>query len=142
MSKLRDILLERKAEISRKVVPLATEIARIKEQLSKMQSELEVWKFELEQIHFALKAVDETEAKNSQITIMDAVMAVLEDHPEGMTALEILAEINTRYFGGRIARSSLSPQLSRLKDRDKKIDLRGKRWFARSTEPTLFAPKS
>jgi hypothetical protein len=66
---------------------------------------------------------------------------VLKDHEnDGMTAMEILAEINTRYFGGRIVRPSLSPQLSRLKDRDRKIELRGNRWFPLPSEPTLFSP--
>lgn len=140
MSKLRNMLLDQRAEISRGIMPLVSDITRLREKLSQKQMELETWKAELEKINSALKAVDDTEAR-SHITIMDAVMEVLADRPDGMTALEILAEINTRYFGGRIIRSSLSPQLSRLKDRHKKIELRGNRWFALPAEPTLFAPK-
>jgi hypothetical protein len=63
---------------------------------------------------------------------------VLKDHPDGMTALEILHEINTRYFAGRIERTSLSPQLSRLKDRDGKIVLKGNRWLLLPEAPQLF----
>jgi chromosome segregation ATPase len=137
MSKLRDLLLDRRSEISGKVAPLVSDIARLKEALSKKQSELAAWNAELDQIHSALKAVDETETK-SQLTIKQAVIEALKDHPEGMTALEILAEINTRYFGGRIIRSSLSPQLSRLKDDDRKIDLRGNKWFLLPEQPSLF----
>ena len=137
MGKLRDLLLDRRSEISGKIAPLASDIARLKESLLQKQSELAAWNAELEQIHSALKAVDETETK-SQLTIKQAVIEVLKDHLEGMTALEILAEINTRYFGGRIIRSSLSPQLSRLKDDDGKIDLRGNKWFLLPEQPSLF----
>lgn len=73
---------------------------------------------------------------------LEAVLEVLKLNPEGMTALEILAEINRRYFDGKIVRTSLSPQLSRLKDRDHKIVLRGNRWYSLAEQPTLFTPKS
>jgi hypothetical protein len=142
MSKLRDLLLNQKSEISAKVVPLVAEVARMKEALATKQSLLEGLRLELEQIHSALKAVESAEAKNRQITIMEAVLNVLNENPQGMTALEILAEINTRYFGGSLRRTSLSPQLSRLKDRDKKIELRGNVWFRLPDEPSLFSPKS
>jgi len=47
-------------------------------------------------------------------TIKEAVLDILKPGPKGMTALEILAEINRRY-GADYPRTSLSPQLSRLK---------------------------
>lgn len=89
----------------------------------------------------ALLAVDKAEANTNKPKIMEAVLEVLRDREDGMTALEILAEINTRYFGGRIARSSLSPQLSRLKDKHGKIDLRGNKWFLLPQQPTLFVDR-
>lgn len=142
MSKVRNILLDERSEISRKVIPLTSDIARLREQLSLKQHELSQWTAMLEQINSALKALDEAETRTSKPSIMDAVMEVLKDHEaDGMTAMEILAEINTRYFGGKLLRSSLSPQLSRLKDRRKKIELRGNRWFPLPSEPTLFPPK-
>jgi hypothetical protein len=137
MGSLRDILLSRKSDINQQIMPLTSEIARMREALSSKLSELADLNAELDQIHSALKAVKETEVKG-QLTIMQAVLEVLQDRPDGMTALEILAEINTRYFGGRIVRPSLSPQLSRLKDRDEKIELKGKKWFLRPEEPLLF----
>lgn len=137
MSSARDLLLNRRSEISGQVTPLVADIARLREALAKKQSELAAWNAELDQIHSALKAIEETETR-SQLTIMQAVLEVLRDHPEGMTAYEILREINARYFGGNVVRTSLSPQLSRLKDRDRKIDLDGNRWFLLPQEPTLF----
>jgi chromosome segregation ATPase len=142
MNRLRDLLLNERSEISQKVVPLVSDIARLKEALSQKQAELAHWSSQLDQIASAIKAVDEAATRTSKPTIMQAVLEVLKDHEvEGMTAQEILAEINTRYFAGRIPRSSLSPQLSRLKDRDEKIELRGNRWYPLPAEPTLFAPK-
>jgi hypothetical protein len=141
MSKVRNLLLDERSEISRKVMPLITDIARLREMLSKKQGELAVWNAELEKINSAIQAVDKAEANTNKPTIMEAVLEVLKDHEDGMTAMEILAEINTRYFAGRILRSSLSPQLSRLKDRHHKIELRGNRWYPLPEEPTLFTPK-
>lgn len=140
MAKLRDLLLEQRSDISRRVMPLVSEITRLRETLANKQAELAVWRAELEQVNSALKAVDDAEARTGKPTIMEAVLEVLNDHDDGMTAMEILAEINARYFGGSIVRSSLSPQLSRLKDRHKKIELRGNRWFPLPSEPTLFSP--
>jgi hypothetical protein len=137
MSSARDLLLNRRSEISGQVTPLVADIARLKEALSQKQSELAAWNAELDQIHSALKAIEETETR-SQLTIMQAVLEVLKDHPDGMTAYDILREINARYFGGRIVRTSLSPQLSRMKDRDGKIELKGNKWFLLPQEPSLF----
>jgi hypothetical protein len=141
MSKVRNLLLDERSEILRKAEPLTADIARLREMLTQKQAELSQWNGMLEQINSALKAVDEAEARTSKPSIMESVMEVLKDHEvDGMTALEILAEINARYFGGKLLRSSLSPQLSRLKDRHKKIELRGNRWFPLPSEPTLFSP--
>lgn len=47
-------------------------------------------------------------------TIKEAVIDILKPGPKGMTAVDILAEINRRY-NADYPRTSLSPQLSRLK---------------------------
>lgn len=52
-------------------------------------------------------------------TIKQMVTLILEDHPSGLEALEIIEKIKVR-FNEDIMRTSLSPQLSRLK-RDKKL---------------------
>jgi hypothetical protein len=137
MSKLRDILLEEREELLKVYRPLEAELKAVRFELYEKQQKLALMAAEIEKINLALKAVEEAD-KRPQITIMEAVLEVLQDRPEGMTALEILAEINTRYFGGRVVRSSLSPQLTRLKDRDHKIHLEGNKWFLGGQEPTLF----
>jgi hypothetical protein len=141
MGGVRDMLLARKKEISAKVAPLFIETARLRKSLIETEGIITELAGELRQIDTALKALDTAAAKKKPITIMEAVLEILRDKPNGMTAQEILAELNEKYFDGKIARHSLSPQLSRLKDRRKKLELRGNVWFRLPDEPSLFAPK-
>jgi hypothetical protein len=137
MGTVRDLLLTRRNELTVQREPLAADVTRLREQLSVKQSQLLDLTLEIDQIDSALKAVEDTETK-SQLTIKQAVLEVLKDRADGMTALDILAEINTRFFSGRVTRTSLSPQLSRLKDDDGKIELKGNKWFYLPPQPNLF----
>jgi hypothetical protein len=142
MSDIKQLLLKRRVEVAAKLPAL--EVTRDKHRGAWMEAiaALTATKQELEKIDLALKTLEDAEAKSAQPTIMNAVLEVLKQQPEGMTALEILDEINSRYFNGKYVRTSLSPQLSRLKDRDRKITLRGNRWYLLAEEPSLFTPKS
>jgi hypothetical protein len=103
--------------------------------------QLETQKEKAKKIEVLITTLAAANAKSAKPTIMHAVLIVLREARNGMTALEILDEINSRYFEGKILRTSLSPQLSRLKDRDRKIILRGNRWYLTDEEPPLFASK-
>lgn len=59
-------------------------------------------------------------------TIQTMIVDVLRDFPGGLEALEIVRHIRERY-GRDVPRTSLSPQLSRLKT-DGVIDLENKTW--------------
>lgn len=49
-------------------------------------------------------------------TIIESVFAILSEvDPDGLTALEILERLNARWWGGSLKRTSLSPQLSRMR---------------------------
>jgi hypothetical protein len=50
-----------------------------------------------------------------------------------MTSQAILDQINTRFFSGRIERTSFSPQLSRLKG-EHKVTRRGEIWTLRDCQ--------
>jgi hypothetical protein len=67
--------------------------------------------------------------KTGNITIQNAVLQILEEQPEGLTSSEILQHLRDR-FKLYVARTSLSPQLTRLKDQ-KKLDLAGSVWALR-----------
>lgn len=60
-------------------------------------------------------------------SIKDYVVQVLSDSQKGMVALDILVAINER-FGKNYDRTSLSPQLSRLRQ-DGVLGLRGPVWY-------------
>lgn len=142
MNQIRDILLKQRAEFSEKLEPALARCAEIQTELNGQLELVRVIKLSISQIDTALAAIeaDETKRENSRRPrIMEVVLEVLENAPLGMTAREIMTEINDRnLLGEPILRHSLSPQLSRLKDRDKKIELRGDKWFRLPDEPLLF----
>jgi hypothetical protein len=137
MNTTREMLLARKTELIARIPAMADKFSAMRKTLMEMESQFAALQKELEAIDEALKKLAEPEP--TQITIMQAVMEVLRHKTNGMTALEILDEINVAYFNGTIVRTSLSQQLSRLKNRDRKIELRGNRWHALPKEPTLFS---
>jgi len=137
MSTVRELLISQQSEIEGKLDPLLEQRNSLWKSVMEVEEAIAKYRQELQKIKIALKAVEEN-ANKTRPTIMQAVMEVLKDKPEGLTAQEILAEINTRYFDGAIIRPSLSPQLSRLKDRDKKIEYRNGRWIRLPEQPSLF----
>lgn len=63
------------------------------------------------------------------ITLKDAALRVLADAPSGLAASEILKEINHR-FNANFVRTSLSPQISRLRHEGRVTVIDGK-WHLR-----------
>jgi hypothetical protein len=98
MGSVREMLLARKQEIGTKVAPLFSESTRLRKALIENESAISVLHGELKQIDTALKALDDADAKRKPITIMEAVLEILRHKPAGMTAQEILAELNEKYF--------------------------------------------
>jgi hypothetical protein len=76
---------------------------------------------------------EDIDPRNTQKkTIKEAVMEILTEFPMGLTATDIRVKVNTR-MNTSYKRSSLSPQLSRLKQ-DKRIKQEGIVW-------SLIAPE-
>jgi hypothetical protein len=143
MNGISKFLWSQRDELSAKLPSLEARRDEYRSAWIKASNDIAAIQEDLRKIDLALKTIESEDAKSAHPTIMQAVIEVLKSKPEGMTALEILAEINERYFDGKILRTSLSPQLSRLKDRDRKITLRGNRWnLVGEEEPTLFTSKS
>lgn len=140
MSDVRKILEGRRAAIAAELDPLKQEYVTQREKLLAIEARVRVLLKESDEIDTALKSLGEP--TTPRLTIMEAILTVLDHKPNGMTAVEILAELNEKYFAGKLVRTSLSPQLSRLKDRDGKIELRGDRWFKLPTQPNLFSDPS
>ena len=68
-------------------------------------------------------------AAETTITIKDAILDVLAVAPQGLTSNELLTALNDRFFEGTLVRTSMSPQIARLKNKDHKIRQRGDRYF-------------
>lgn len=65
-------------------------------------------------------------APSARPTIQDGVLQLLEEvYPMGLTALEILDRLNRRWWRGELKRTSLSPQITRLKKNRKLVSERG-----------------
>lgn len=73
-------------------------------------------------------------------TIKEAVVEILGERKGGMKALDILAEINKR-FASSYPRTSLSPQLSRLKG-ENVIVLENNAWRLASDKPQKSKPQT
>lgn len=73
-----------------------------------------------------------------KLTIKQMIVEVLGLMPEGAEALEILDHINKRFDAG-LERTSLSPQLSRLK-KERVIDRTGLRWSLNEKGPAEAGP--
>jgi hypothetical protein len=70
----------------------------------------------------------------ARLTIKELVLKALEEQfPSGATAHQLLELFSNAWGRGEIVRTSLSPQLSRLKA-DHKIDRDGSLWFRRNSK--------
>ena len=96
---------------------LAATDARIK-QLLKTEGDLER----------AIQALGKRERRKTEITIKDAILKALAGAPHGLTSGELVVVLNDQFFDGRLERTSMSPQLTRLKNVDRKIRSKGDRY--------------
>lgn len=117
MANIRDILSARKAEIKALQAQLKQELQDILAAESAMSP-----------IADKEPVIKLRKGRGSQFTLKDMVINVLKDHKTGADALKILELIKSKY-GIDVKRESLSPQLSRLKNDDKLLELRGSDWF-------------
>jgi hypothetical protein len=111
MTTLRDFIFTRKAAIKAEMKALRKELA-----------DLKVAEDALETHSLAAKV----ESGAAAITIKGMIREVLKSSFSGLTSTEILENIGLK-FGKKIERTSLSPQLSRMKD-DGEVSLDGNFW--------------
>lgn len=122
---LTDFIRQRTSE-------LETQLSSLKSQKAEISHKIAVLEKEMQHLRNAAKAINMVNGLQisrrspPKVTIKQAVKSVLEDFPDGLSALEILAEVNER-FQLEVVRTSLSPQLTRLK-RDGVIKRDHHRW--------------
>lgn len=112
MTTLRDFIAQREAEIRDQQKALKAELR-----------DLQIAKAALE----AQSAPDQSKAQGGTLTIKEMAKEVLSRQPNGLNSAGILDGIK-KMFGRDIERTSLSPQLSRLKE-DGELALDGEVWF-------------
>lgn len=98
----------------------------IKEQIKALRAELAEIKLARQALNGGAQDL-QTSPNNSSPTIKEMVRTILDAAPSGLTAHQILEKINSDY-GKDIERTSLSPQLSRLKS-DNEVFLDGDMWM-------------
>src|SRR3954470_2356827 len=145
MPGLREYLKRRRGEIR-------AESERLAQQRDKLQGQLHVLRARLDELDRESMELDQAaeavgvepdaqaalapqpaiERHSRPTTIKEAVLHVLADAPGGMTSQALLDELNERFFSGRIARTSFSPELSRLKG-EHKVTRRGEIWTLTTT---------
>jgi hypothetical protein len=100
---------------------------QILEQISALKAELQELKLADAAIRTGIAgSATVTKSNEEKSTIKQMVIEVLQGRPEGADSSEIVQFIKQE-FGEDVARSSLSPQLSRLKEEGKAV-LNGKIW--------------
>jgi hypothetical protein len=135
MNSIHDYIVKRIGELEDSLLPL-------RHQSKEITAKIDAIEKELADLRAAAKAIGMvnrlpkvpfhvTRRTEPEVTIKEAVMNVLADYPEGLIALDILGKVNERFDLG-LVRTSLSPQLTRLK-REGKITNHGSVWL-----PTLF----
>ena len=123
MSETATYLLNRQKEIEQEISLLQAELARVK-----------IAQVAISRLEPSEQNADGVNRAKPEFTIgmyksiKELVMEVLEQAPRGLKALDILEAINTAYPHVDLVRTSLSPQLSRLK-RERKIVKRGLYWI-------------
>ena len=120
--------------LERKRRAFAEQESNLREQIASLQVKLNDLQKEREQVEAALVAIRNQAAHGRHpdmgppLTIKEGVMEVLERiTPKGLPAIAILERLKAD-FDMHYPRTSLSPQLSRLKA-EGKISLRGNTWF-------------
>jgi hypothetical protein len=121
---LQEILRERRAQ-------MVEEMRGIEQAIAELQSRRSALAADIDRIDAAIRVIGETGDSDAdlepRLTIKQAVIKILERAPRGLAALQILERLRTE-FQMDYPRTSLSPQLSRLKN-EGKIGLKGNVWY-------------
>ncbi|MFT9448718.1 hypothetical protein [Gluconobacter japonicus] len=108
---------------------LAQRESEIKEQLKKLRLELKDIQRAHEALNPCIDAAQEdsqNNARGKKVTIKEMILSVLTDFSDGLNAIVIGEQIHKK-FNKEFERSSISPQLSRLK-KEGLVSLSGDIW--------------
>jgi len=146
MTGLRDYIEKQMASVRSAGEPLIQRREQLRAELAQIEIKLEKLDAEWRDLEAANKAIGEAPTQeelrkpSTGPTIKEAILTVLAEHPKGLTAGDLLKEINTRFFEGQVKRTSFSPQMSRLKGKDRKVVQRGELYFRKAESPAFAGP--
>lgn len=130
METLTQFINRRLAELAMDERPLREELARIETERDQLQRAALAAGVSIGAVEAGVAgSVGRSPRRAPETTIKDAVIEVLREQDKPLTALEILPLINAK-LGVDYPRTSLSPQLSRLKS-DGIVRRMGTRWTHR-----------
>lgn len=122
---MKDIksLIERKDAVKWKIERYSSKIKLLSDELKELETALSV----LSKYGFVENMDNPIDSSTPPKTIADMALKLLEENPKGLTANEILDNIQRKWMP-TLARTSLSPPLSRLKHLGK-VKLDGQHWI-------------
>ena len=120
-------LSSRHTELSRRRDRVEAELADLYAEIDDVEKAAKAVGIDLSTTASKEQDAQEQIKKDGELTIKEAALDVLGRQSNGLTANEILALLDMMH-GMQYMRSSLSPQLSRLKG-EGKISLRDGRWY-------------
>jgi hypothetical protein len=109
--------------------PLEATASDLRSKLAATDAKLRALTSEAADIDKALHALGKRETAKASVTIKQAILQLLGEAPNGLSSQELLTAMNDRFFDGALVRTSMSPQLARLKNDDHKIRQRGDKYF-------------
>jgi hypothetical protein len=150
MTRLRDFIDKRMAELKSSGAPLLARRDVLRAELAELDGKLAIINAEWQDLEKAASAIgpepepeQDRRRKWSQTdapTIKDAILLVLSENPKGLSASDLHAKVNERFFKGNLERTSFSPQLSRLKILHRAIMQKGELYFRRNEGPAFTEP--
>lgn len=138
---LHDFLNARYAELNRYAAQLRAKLQQVEIELEAVKTAanaIGVSFVEPQVLHKEAHEPVENEVSSSpamDLTMKQAALKILEQASDGLTASEIL-EVMSNKFGMLYPRSSLSPQLSRLKH-DGLVDRKDGKWHLTKPQPDI-----
>jgi septal ring factor EnvC (AmiA/AmiB activator) len=128
MDDVRDYLEKKLQQARKERAPLEDSAAKMRRDLAATDARIkELLKTEND-LERAIQALGKRERKKTEITIKDAILKALAEAPQGLTSNELMLALNEKFFDGALERTSMSPQLTRLKNKDRKIRSKGDRY--------------
>lgn len=131
MDPILDSIAKQRLALRLEILSLEGKISQLKDRLSRLDHSEAAYRGQSLTVFKAIgannTAPEPAPTLSPKMTIQLMVLIVLEERPDGLIALDILKKINER-FNKAYPRTSLSPQLSRLRQADQ-IHKKGKLWI-------------